>query len=155
MVIGGALLGQRSTFRGTTVLKPFDYSQTGKASADVLSQIPVFYYLWPLGCRYAVGIGFSALGGAGQTFTDRSILRYTSTKTMIGIANMGPSFAYQVNNQASVGLGLDVNYITTDLNSMAPTATPGVTPDSKLFNTAKALGYGWHAGLLYLITPPH
>lgn len=152
LVVGGAIVTQRATFRGTTLLKEADLSQSGKATDLVIAGIPVIYYSLPLSCRIVTGFGISALGGAGQSFPDHSILRYTSTKTMIGIINAGPSLGYKLSDTISLGVGLDANYITTELNSMAPPIEPGA-PDSKILNSADAVGYGWHAGILYAITP--
>lgn len=152
IVLGAVLANQTKEFVGTTNFFPTHVMQSGSASAHAFSEIPFFYYSLPINDQFTFGFGFSAFGGTGQNFSDYSILRYTSTKELIAIADIGPALAYKIVDQVSIGLGLDVDYLFTKLNVMAPTGGPG-SPDAKVLNNAGNFGYGWHAGIIYAFRP--
>lgn len=152
-LVNGIAIGTAiKTFKGTTLLKPIHFTQTGTATAYVLGVIPFAYYALPLSKRFVMGFGMSAVGGTGQVYPDNSILRYTSTKSFVGIIDLSPSLGIKITNTLSAGLGFDVNYIFGNLNTMAPSGPPG-SPDSKILTAASVVGYGYHLGLLYEVTP--
>jgi len=145
VALGSVFANANRIFRGTTTYKPISLSQTGKVTAHTIGLLPFFYLNIPFGNRYAFGWGLSAFGGSGQVYRDNSILRYTSTKSSIGIIDTGPSIAARITNKISAGFAIDVDYLFTIINFMSP----GSTNDAKVFNNAAGFGYGWHAGLLF------
>jgi long-chain fatty acid transport protein len=150
--IGGLYAAEKKTFNGSTSYVPYAINQSGTASASGSVEVPFFYYVLPFQKRFAFGLGISAIGGTGQVYPDNSILRYTSTRSFFGIVSASPALAAAVCDNFSVGAGLDVNYIWTQLNSMASSYPPGGA-DSKIQNSANNIGYGWHAGILYKLSP--
>lgn len=153
IVAGAGLAVGKRTFNGVTTFVPTAYTQSGKASANLLYGTPFAYYNLPINDnRFAFGLGLAAYGGSGQVFPDSSILRYTSTKSQVVIVEGGPALSYRLNDRFSFGLGAEVSYLYTELNAMAPTGLPG-SPDAKLFNSGGDFGYGVRGGFMFVPTP--
>jgi long-chain fatty acid transport protein len=94
----------------TSVATQNDYTDLGgtKSSAEDGNFLPPsFYYTNHLGeGQWWIGLGVTAPFGLGTEW-DVDSFRYVATETMIEMVKLNPSAAYRVNDQWSVGFGLD------------------------------------------------
>lgn len=137
---------------GTTLNYSNGLTQTGVATSKALAPWPVFYYARPINEKLAFGLGVTSSFGTGAQLPDDSIVRYSTQRYVFYTTDFTPSFAYKINNCFSVGFGIDIASLNQTNNYEVASTTAGA-PDSKNLTTVSDWGHGWHAGLLYQITP--
>lgn len=71
---------------------------------------PTLFFADPLNDRTDFGIGLTEPFGLTTTYSGTSVLRYQAQYTSIDVININPSAAFKVNNDFSVGFGLDAAY---------------------------------------------
>jgi long-chain fatty acid transport protein len=72
--------------------------------------IPHFYYVTRLGSeKIAVGIGATSAWGLGTEWAQDSFARYSATRSLIENKDYMITLAYQVTDQLSLGMGVDID----------------------------------------------
>lgn len=122
------------------------------------SFIPFVYYAHPINEKFSVGLGvfvpFGTHTDYGDNFSGAGFADETSLKSI----EIAPTFAYKVNDQLSIGGGIDIVYMD-GLLSKATDLIPYV-PGNPLLGTAQGFeshfevsgddwGYGWNLGAYY------
>jgi len=143
-------------YKGTSTTPAFPFpitiQQTGKAKSQIKAFLPSFYYSAALSEDFAFGVHFTAPFGLGTDYGSSSIVRYASKRARVVALDIGPSLAYKLSDVASIGAGLDAVNLSFKLNNMyGPPFS--IFADSELENELSGWGYGWHAGLLFDLTP--
>ncbi len=128
--------------------------------------IPFFYYVRPINERFSVGLGiFSPFGTStdyGDNFSGAAFADETSLKSI----EIAPTFAYKVNEELSIGGGIDIVYMqgllskSVDLipynpDPSAPTALqdPANSGFENHFEVSgDDWGYGWNLGAYYKLS---
>lgn len=90
------------------------------------------------------GISVTAPFGLGSEYDDDWFGRYDSLKTDLKVINIQPSIAVKVNEQLSIGGGIDIQKATADLTSAAFATTEGI---SRLEGDDWSVGY--NVGAVY------
>lgn len=113
--------------------------------------------------RFSFGLGINIPHGIATEWGQNSPLRYIATKTDLSIMDVNPAMAYKINDQFSIGIGLDYYNVTTvesqkKINtSLVNTVlgSPDTAPDSnfKLEGDGDSLGYGF--GVSYVPQDQH
>lgn len=155
---------------GVTAIKPsFKFSNDGSTGpngspatggnggdAGSLAALPNAYISWELNPSWYVGLGIGVPFGLMTEYDDDWTGRYHSKKFSIESVNINPSIAYKVNDQLSLGAG--VNWMRLDAEFSR--ASPFINPQNGAFlgdldATVKMNGdaWGWNLGLLYQVTP--
>lgn len=159
---------------GVTAIQPsFKFSDTGSTpppllgarlgsdnggDAGSLGAVPNAYLSWQLNPDWYAGLGLNAPFGLKTEYDDSWVGRYQSYRFSLITANVNPAVAYKINDQLSVGVGVNWMYLDADYRRAAP--VPALTPfglaslgevDAKA--KLKGDGWGWNAGLLYQMTP--
>lgn len=134
-------------FKGTVTRRLTGTSETGTASSTTFYTLPYIYYVQPLTPKISVGIGRIYNFYGIQDFSPNSILRNIQTYSFISTADYFPAISYKVNDQLTVGGGLDFQYVKLNLSSMVRTL-PSI-PETKLVNEGNDWGMGGHIGILY------
>ncbi|MGB6105417.1 MAG: outer membrane protein transport protein [Pusillimonas sp.] len=137
--------------------------------AGALGLVPNAYVSWEVNPNWYVGLGIGAPFGLMTEYDEGWVGRYHSKKFSIKSININPSVAYKVNDQLSVGAGinwmqLDANYrrnspaagLISQLpggmtNPLAPVLLN--SPDMEAQVKMKGDAWGWNLGLMYQITP--
>lgn len=110
--------------------------------------VPNAHFAWQLAPNWVVGFGISSPFGLATEYQDSGwVGRYQSLKSEVKTVNYNPSLAYRVNDQLSLGFG--VNYQTIDAELTA--AVPGPTGYSRLKGSDSA--WGWNTGALLTLSP--
>lgn len=139
-------------FTGTSVTPPFPFPfpvvETGVARSNIGALMPSFYFSAPIiNEKLTFGFNITPPFGLGTNYDDSTLVRYAATLSQVKTIDFGPSLGYKINDNLSIGAGLDAVYLSVTLNNMygPPLSFPG---DSYLQNHLTGWGYGWHAGAL-------
>lgn len=136
-----------------------------------LGLVPNLYYIAPLSNDMRFGIGLNAPYGLETDYDDDWVGRYQALNSAVLTININPALAWQLNDNVSVGAGINAQYIEAKLSNaidsgsvclgtapnnaaraqcLSAGLTPG-NPDNDGF--AEVEGDGWsfnfNAGLLY------
>lgn len=140
---------------------------TGNDGGDggVTTLIPNLYYIQELSERFVFGLGVNSPFGVHSDYDPRWKGRYQAVESLIDTVNVNPSLAYRINDEFSLGAGIDVQYFHAKLTNaldfgsiclqaMRPSACAqaGLLPqqaDGQLKVEGDSVGVGYNFGLLY------
>lgn len=111
--------------------------------------IPAFYYSYALTPNWRVGLGVSPTFADETKYGNNFIGRFSGLETTIHVININPSVAYKVNDQLSLGVGID--YAMSEVKFRQNTPYTSTARMGKLEGDDDAWGY--NLGLMYQITP--
>ena len=117
--------------------------------------IPNFYYTGQVTDTLFLGLGINVPFGMGTEYDDDWVGRYHAVKTDLMTININPAIAYRINDQWSIGGGINVQYVDLTLTSAidfgALAGHPGAADgfaDLQADN-ADDISFGWNIGVLY------
>jgi len=132
---------------------------------DGAAAIPNIYYHRKINDEWHFGLGIGAPFGLATDYDENSIFRYQARRSDVAIINVNPSLAYQIDNNWSVGFGLNIQYMEVELSNAVdfgavcfdqvdPTTCSalGLRPqeaDGSARIKGDGVGYGWNLGLLW------
>jgi long-chain fatty acid transport protein len=102
-----------------------------------------------------VTFGFSVVSpyGLKTDYPSDSLIRYAATKSKLQTINFTPSVAYKVNNELSVGLGLDFMQSKIWLDGIVGIASGlGGTTDAATSIYGKDSNFSFHTGVFYKLS---
>lgn len=136
------------------------YTQSGSAQGGGFSLVPSIEYAAPINDSMAFGVSISVPFGLQTSYDSDSFLRYAATETSIQVLDISPSLAFKLTDNLSLGIGPDADYVDATFNSFGGLPNwaqfnnlPASAYDTESENRANGWGYGWHAGLMYQLTP--
>lgn len=131
---GGNLIAVQSEFEDAG-------SNTGGVvdETDEVGFVPNLYYTYPINNQWTFGLGLSAPFGLKTEYDKNWIGRYLATDSELTLVNVNPAIAYEVNEQLSLGFGLDYQDIDVELENQVD-STLGVAPDPSRDSSAKVEG---------------
>ncbi len=144
-----------------------DFSNQGSTNADGTplsgpnseggkpAVIPNFYYTGQVSDTLFLGLGVTVPFGMGTEYDDNWVGRYHAVNTELMTININPAIAYKINDQWSIGGGLNIQYVDLTLTSAidfgalagAPGAADGFA-DLQADN-ADDISFGWNIGVLF------
>lgn len=152
----------KNDFTGQSAWSAFDGGiranpLSGSANGGGWNLVPAFHYAIPLSDRVVFGFSATAPFGLSTDYAKDSVLRYEATHTSVKTLDLSPSLGIKINDQFSIGAGVDLEQMSATLDSSIPNPhyLPSPTPatDYQSHNTASDWAVGWHAGVLYQIIP--
>lgn len=168
VVQGASLIKLTADFDKTSATDPLGQPLTGGEGGPVgkLGGPITLYYVDPINDKLAWGVGINAPFGLATDYDRDSIMRYQAVYSRVGIINIQPTIAYQIDEHLSFGFGMDVQYMEVKLQSeidfgsicfgvVGPVTCSGLglTPqqaDGAVTLEGNGFGYGWNAGLLWV-----
>lgn len=105
--------------------------------------IPFFYYANPISDKLAVGLGVYTPFGTETNYDENFVGGGFADKTSLISLELQPSIAYQINDQLSIGGGLDIIYMEGTLSKSVDSVPYSVQADlgyDQAFAGAKANG---------------
>jgi long-chain fatty acid transport protein len=120
--------------------------------------VPATYFIQPLNDQWAWGIGIFSNYGLSTEYSDNFNAGSIAGDTELLTVNINPSIAYRVNQQFSVGAGLNLVYAEAELNRRAGvlaavpplSGVPGIGKDTIVSHMkGDDWGYGWNVGTMY------
>lgn len=125
------------------------------AEMNTMSTIPQLYAATDFGLKqspWRFGLGFTIPFGNASDYSKTGPFRYLVTSASLVVYDIQPTVAYKVNDQLSLGVGLDAYIGDTRLSQKVPFTG---LPDGNLHFGGKGDAFGATAGLLWKITPQH
>jgi long-chain fatty acid transport protein len=125
-------------------------------SKDVapLQVVPAAYYISPINDNWAWGIGMFTTYGVATDYPDDISVGDMAGDTSLLSVNINPNVAYRINEQFSVGGGINLVYAHAELTrhkgSLAPLFGPGSKKSDNLIGMeGDTFAWGWNIGALY------
>ena len=148
-VIAGSGLYVQSRFSGTASQTPAAGGPLGTndgGNAGGWGFVPSAYFSAPIGDRWAVGIGVGAPFGLKTEYESNWMGRFLGIKSELTTVNVNPSVAFKVNDNISLGAGVNWQHADATLTS-AVVLAPGVAGLNEL--EADDDAWGWNVGALF------
>jgi long-chain fatty acid transport protein len=155
--LGGTIIDRSVKFTDTgtspmPVINPATNAPTGafhavggnSGNGGGESLVPNFFYTRSLNARTVLGLGVSATYGSETEYDTNFAGRFSGRYTSIHQININPSVAYKVNDQVSIGMGL--NYAKNETEFRQTTPYVGA-PEAIL--KGKDSAWGWNAGVMF------
>ncbi|WP_299788299.1 OmpP1/FadL family transporter [uncultured Shewanella sp.] len=120
-----------------------DVSDIGGASL-----VPNIFIVHPLNDKWAIGFGAYSNFGTTTEYADDFAADIFGGQTKVRSVNIQGSVSYRINEQFSVGAGLDVISGTGDLKRK-------FHGNTMLDVSAEGYGLGWHVGAVYEVNDNH
>lgn len=131
---------------------PLSGSRTDQAGEDAV--VPSFYAFWDFNPDLKFGLAVNTPWGLMTEYSDQWVGRYHAIKSHLKTVNVAPSVAYRINQQLSVGAGLQIQYADAELTSAVPVFLfASGQPDGKATLEGDDWGFGANVGLLYEFSP--
>ena len=112
--------------------------------------VPNFYYVTELSQNLRAGLGISSPFGLKTEYDPSWMGRFQAIKSDLKTININPALAYKINDQLSVGAGLNAQYISAELTN-AVYLGPGPEGQAKVKGDDWSVGY--NLGVLYELNP--
>ena len=109
---------------------------------------PIFYGTLPVGDRVSLGFGVNVPFGLQTVYDDDWIGRFQGIKSELTAINYNAAVAYKITNDISVGLGVNYQFLQTDLTNAV--ATP--FGEGRTGITAQDAAWGWNVGALFQVS---
>ncbi len=149
-VVAGSLIKLSMTLSDSgSTPAAFQTTNNGNGGdAGGLSLVPSAYLSMEINPRTRIGLGINAPFGLQTEYNQDWVGRFQAIKSKLQTINLNPSVSYDVNDQVSVGAGLNYQTITGDLTSainwaaIAFGAAGGGAPGLGAATAATAAGEG-------------
>lgn len=144
----------------------------GKDDIGLTAAVPHGGYSHQLNDQMWVGLSINTPFGLKTKYDNNWVGRYHAIKSDLKTVNINPSFAYAINDTASIGVGVSAMYADGELTNavdggllgsllsigMGGPPIPGWVPGSGALDSFAKLtgddwGYGWNTGLILEPTP--
>ena len=113
--------------------------------------LPNGYLSWALNKDVYIGVGFGAPFGLKTEYDNPWIGAAQSTMFEVKTYNVNPSLAYRLNDQVSLGVGVNWQRVEADYQRQATVTPTGSVTPVKLELDDNA--WGWNVGALFTLSP--
>nr|WP_075518708.1 outer membrane protein transport protein [Moritella viscosa]SHN96233.1 Putative long-chain fatty acid transport protein [Moritella viscosa] len=133
-------------------------SATANSATDIVSSaiVPAIYYVQPINDQWAFGLAMFSNFDTGTEYSDNYINNTAAGSTNIVTATFNPNISYRINDQFSIGAGINAIYSTAELKRSIHVP---LKPNQPQINVADMEGDGinfsWNVGALYEINENH
>ncbi|OEE76370.1 aromatic hydrocarbon degradation protein [Enterovibrio norvegicus FF-162] len=115
-----------------------------------VSYVPNIFYVHPINDKFAVGAGIYSNFGTKTEFGDDFAANEFGGLTDLKTVNFGLSGSYRINEQWSVGAGIDL------ITGSGKLKRSGLMMGDQLLNVdAEGTGFGWNTGVVYELSEKH
>lgn len=120
--------------------------------------VPAAYYLSPINDQWSWGIGMFTTYGVATDYPNDIQAGDLAGDTSLLSVNINPSIAYRVNENLSLGAGLNLVYAEAELTRHQGALAPlfgGNASDNLIGMTGETIAFGWNIGAMYEINQNH
>lgn len=164
IVVGGYFIAQSIKFSKTSatraaVLGGGAIAGDDGGDAGTHAVVPNFYYSQPISDGIVFGLGVNAPFGLATDYGDNWVGRYYANHSEIKTVNINPSLGYRINQDFSVGAGVNIQRLEAELTNavdfgslcaLAATPCGGVGgADGSAKVAGSDTGLGFNLGLLW------
>ncbi|MEH0759469.1 outer membrane protein transport protein [Vibrio sp. 16] len=121
-------------------------------SSDVapMQFVPAAYFIHPVSDKFAVGFASFTTYGVATDYPDDIYAGDLAGNTSLLSVNLNPNVAFKLNEQFSLGAGLNLVYAEAKLDRHQGGLPLGGKPSDKIISmTGETIGFGWNIGALY------
>ncbi len=155
--LGAVVLDTDITVKGATYTNPLnDSNNLNNEKIGGTSVAPNLYFIAPINDQFTAGVSLYSNFGTKTEFSDDYAASELGGLTDVKSFNLGLSLAYRIDEQWSIGGGLDVIYGEGTLSRSGdvyiPDGNGGVTvlPDQQLLDVdADGIALGFNLGVVY------
>lgn len=150
--VGAIHINPSVDIKGKSPLGAHTSTNAGDIATSAL--VPNIHFVAPINDKWAIGASGTTNFGLATDFKKDYAAGIIGGKTDLKTMNLNLSAGYRVNNQFSVGLGLNALYADAEITRHAG-ELPGmiglpIQPSARVAQLkGDAWGFGWNAGLLY------
>ena len=138
---------------GNKITKLTDASESGIAPAAL---VPASYFIQPLNDQWAWGIGLFSNYGLSTEYSETFSAGVGAGNTELMTFNINPNIAYRINEQFSIGAGINAVYGAAELNRFAGYTGTILPKDTNIAHMkGDTWGFGWNVGTLYEVNDNH
>jgi len=141
----GRLDGAAFTVAGNAIFTSAKFRDEGSNTGGVTGKtnetgyVPNLYYVQPLAEGITFGLGINAPYGLASKYKDDWVGRYLATHSELEVINVNATFAFDINEYFSVGVGVNYQRAEVTLESNVD-STFGVNPSPATDSRAKVKG---------------
>ncbi|MFT4058135.1 MAG: outer membrane protein transport protein [Legionella sp.] len=138
----------------SSIIAPVN-GRTYKNNISKSAFIPYGYVGWHFGDKFSAGVAIVEPYYLSNDYSRDSVLRFVSVKSEVNSVNVNPSLAYEFNEQWSIGVGFQAQYLKTIFSNYNGIYTGISALDSFVAATKPSYlesdgwGYGYTLGGLY------
>lgn len=119
--------------------------------------IPFFYYARPINEEISVGLGVFTPFGTETNYDENFVGGGFADETSLVSIELQPSVAYKIDDQLSIGGGIDIVYMQGTLSKYVDSIPGAVNPAYEGFENHYEVsgddwGFGWNLGLYYKLS---
>jgi len=119
-------------------------------NAGDLAVVPSLYYVMDVNPQMKFGLGINAPFGLKTDYDPGWAGRFQALKSEIKTININPTVSYQLNDNISLGVGIDYQKINAELSNNVVLGA-GVVGNAKL--TGDDTAWGYNLGALFQVSP--
>ncbi len=139
------LTGEFEATSSTNFGMPVTGERTVDPSRD--AYVPSVHAAYRLHDRWVLGLGLTVPFGLESKYPADSVVRYLATKSILSTYNINPMIAYRINEQWSVGVGFNAQYLEAKLEQKFQ--LPPDPNDADILVRLSDWGFGANAGVLF------
>lgn len=160
LVVGGSIITPSIKFSDAgsspAALQTNNNGNGGDAGSSAL--VPNAYFSLQLDPKTHIGLGINSPFGLQTEYGSNWIGRFQAMKSSIQTVNLNPSISYDLNEQVSLGAGIDYQHITGELTSAVNySALAGGALGSNVAGVSTVSGsdsaWGYNLGALFNVDP--
>lgn len=161
--VEGQTSGNLTLPTGTSVPNYFNRSASESNIAPA-AFVPASYFIQPLNDQWAWGIGLFSNYGLSTEYEKNFAAGSGAGDTELLTLNINPNIAYRINEQFSIGAGINAVYAEAELNRYAGVLAPVLSQKTGKVHSADTKiaglkgdtwGFGWNVGALYEVNNDH
>lgn len=141
----GQLEGRNVSIAGNVILTESNFNDQGSNTNGITGKteetgfVPNLYYVQPINDRLTFGLGINAPFGLASDYGENWMGRYLATYSELQIVNVNSTFAYDITEKFSIGLGVSYQHADVTLESNVD-STLGINPNPATDSHAKIEG---------------
>lgn len=159
--VAGTFIKPDVSLKGDSAPAGIDVKDMDQSSIAPSAVVPAMYYVRPINDKVALGFGAFSNFGLSTEFDDDYAAGQLAGKTSITTINLNSSISYKVNEQLSVGAGLNVIYADAEVTRhfgethlLPPMLTPPAETEAVRLE-GDDITFGWNVGMSYDINSNH
>lgn len=120
LVMGGSVIALGADLDRSIAVDAIGQPLTGGEGGDVgkLGGVPILYYAQRLNDDWVFGMGVNAPFGLATDYDPDWIGRYQGVYSQVSTLNLNPSLGWKINDNWSLGFGLDLMHFRVKLTNM-------------------------------------
>lgn len=160
LVVGGSIISPSTKFSDAgaspAALQTNNNGNGGDAGSSAL--VPNAYFSMQVDPKTHIGLGINSPFGLQTEYGSNWVGRFQAMKSSIRTVNLNPSISYDLNEQVSLGAGINYQHITGELTSAVNySAAAGGALGPNLEGVSTVSGsdsaWGYNLGALYNLDP--